>query len=79
LIVLQHVSNQSRESLSLDCTLFVPGRRRQCLRVHELGNLEVTDTYALPDGRPLLGKTLWLRAEEKDGPRVLNVQVVAQP
>jgi hypothetical protein len=79
LIVLQHVSNHSREPLSLDCTLFVPGRRRHCLRVHELGNMEVTDMYALPDGRPLLGKTLWLRAEERDGPRVLNVQVVAQP
>jgi hypothetical protein len=79
LIVEQHLSNKSKERLSLNCTLFVPGRRRHRLAVYELGNMEVTDRYALPDGKDLLGKTLWLRAEEMDGPRVLNYHVVAEP
>ena len=79
LIVEQHLSNNSKERLSLDCTLFVPGHRRHRLQVYELGNMEVTDTYALPNGKELLGKTLWLRAEELDGPRVLNYHVVAEP
>jgi hypothetical protein len=79
LMVEQHLSNHSNERLSLNCTLFVPGRRRHRLQVHELGTMQVTDTYALPNGRELLGRTLWLRAEEMDGPRVLNYHVVAEP
>ncbi len=29
-------------------------------------------TYDLDDGKELSGKTLWLRAGEIDGPRILN-------
>ncbi len=79
LIVEQHLSNNSKERLSLNCTLFVPGRRRHRLQVIELGGIEVTDAYVLPNGKELLGKTLWLRAEEMDGPRVLNYHVTAEP
>jgi hypothetical protein len=32
-------------------------------------NLKV---YTLPDGEELIGKTLWVRAEEMAGDRVLN-------
>ncbi len=79
LVVEQHLSNDSAQRLSLNCTLFVPGRRRQRLQVYELGRTEVTNIYVLPNGQELMGKTLWLRAEEMNGPRVLNYQVVAEP
>jgi hypothetical protein len=35
-------------------------------------------TYRLQNGKELLGKTLWLRAEEIDGRRVLNYRFVVE-
>jgi len=34
--------------------------------------------YRLPDGQQLIGQTLWLRAEEIGGPRVLNYRFEAE-
>jgi hypothetical protein len=36
-------------------------------------------TYRLPNGRALIGQTLWLRAEEATGFRTLNYRFTAEP
>ena len=34
--------------------------------------------YRYPDGRSLIGETLWLRAEEVEGLRIFNHRFVAE-
>ncbi len=48
-------------------------------QVPELGHGADTKTYRLPEGKSLLGKTLWLHAEDSNGQRILNYRFVAQP
>jgi hypothetical protein len=36
-------------------------------------------TYRIYNGEELLGKSLFLRAEEINGTRILNLDVIAQP
>ena len=37
-----------------------------------------TVTYRFADGKQLLGKTLWLQAQDTDGPQVLNYRFAAE-
>jgi hypothetical protein len=60
------------EILSFRTSLFVPGYRRQRRDVVKLGNGKDKKFYFLPDAEALRGKTLWIRAEQIDGNRVLN-------
>ena len=58
--------------------LFVPDRLRQRRHVLNLGRGRNVQTYLLPRGEELLGKTLWLRAEEIGGERMLNHQILVE-
>jgi len=77
--VEQQFVNESASLISFRCQLFAPGRRRQKTQIIELGGVRDVKTYRLPRGKELLGKTLWLRAEEMDGQRILNYRFVAKP
>ncbi len=75
--VQQTLVNETDEALSFRCELFAPDQRRQRadLEVQALGR--AIHVYTLPDGRQLLGRTLWLRAEEIGRSRVLNYRTTA--
>jgi hypothetical protein len=77
LVVDQHLTNNTDENVSFKFYLSAPGRRRERRQVFDLGRGRITNNYILPNGKELLGQTLWLRAEEIDGVRVLNDHVVA--
>lgn len=79
LVVEQTFVNKTDDFVSFNCLLFAPGRRRERVQVMNLGGGRHSASYVLADGRSLLGKTLLLRAEEIDGDRVLNYQIVPQP
>jgi hypothetical protein len=73
-----HLTNLSERPLSFQCVLFAPGRRRETRQVVNLGHDRHTITFVLPDGEQLIGKKLWLRAEEIGGSRVLNYTLAAE-
>ncbi len=79
LVIEQHLINHTDKKLKFNCYLFAPGRRRMRMQVFDIGPGRVTHTFRLPDGRELLGKTLWLRVEELGGHRLMNYQVIAEP
>jgi hypothetical protein len=72
LVVKQRLHNHTDEPVSFRCDLFAAGRRRLRTQVFDLGRGEDVQTYRLPAGRELLGQTLWIRAEELEGARVLS-------
>ena len=74
----QFVTNKTEESVSFKCFLFVPDRRRLMTQVIELTQDRDRKLYRLPKGLELVGKTLWLRAEEIGGNRTLNKRFVAE-
>jgi hypothetical protein len=72
LIVELHLMNLSDNPLSFQCVLFAPDRRRQTRQVLNLGRERTTLKFVLSEGEELIGKKLWIRAEEIGGFRVLN-------
>ncbi len=48
-------------------------------QVLEHGRGNDVKLYRVPSGSELVGKTLWLRAEEINGRRILNYRFTAQP
>jgi hypothetical protein len=78
LVVELHLASMSDQPLSFQCVLFAPGRRRETRQVIHLGRDRQTLSFVLPDGELLLGKRLWLRAEEIGGSRVLNYTLQAE-
>ena len=76
--VEQHLVNDTQGPVSLRCHLFPPGRRRQNTLIIGLEHGRQLNTYRLSNGRELIGKALWLRAEQIDGPRVLSYRFVAE-
>jgi hypothetical protein len=76
LVVEQHLTNKTDQFVSFNCYLFAPDRRRQRVQVLHHGRGRRTDTYVYPDGAELAGQTLWLRAEEIGGERLLNYKIV---
>jgi hypothetical protein len=70
--VRQKLTNTTSAHVNFACALDVPGRRRQNTQV-----LGLARGNRLDNGKELIGKTLWLRAEEMDGSRVLNYRLVA--
>lgn len=76
--IQQRVINDREEPISLRCQLYAPERRRMSVQVVGLGRGEDLRVYRLPEGKELLGKTLWLQAEEVGGSRVLNYRFVAE-
>jgi hypothetical protein len=77
--VEQRITNATNEVLSFKCYLYPPDRKRLMLHVEDHGQGVDVRTYRLYNGEELLGKTLFLRAIEINGPRILNYSVVAQP
>jgi hypothetical protein len=75
LVVEVHLTNLSDRPLSFQCVLFAPDRRRQTRQVLNLGRERTTLKFVLPEGEELIGKKLWLRAEEIGGSRVLNYTI----
>lgn len=78
LIVEQRMVNHGEKLTDFKCLLFAPGHRRQRTHVFQLGDSVNLQTYRLKHGEELLGKEIWLRAEEVDGARVLNHRFVAE-
>jgi len=78
LLVEQHLINASSRPVSFSCLLFAPERRRERQQVVNLGCGRVTNTFVLTEGKQLIGRTLWLRAEEIGGARILNYHIIAQ-
>jgi hypothetical protein len=72
LIVQQRLVNHTDQFVDFKCLLFAPGRRRLRQNVLNLSRGTNLKVYTLPDGEELIGKTLWVRAEEMAGDRVLN-------
>src|SRR5208337_214227 len=73
--VRQTLANLGKKAAGFRCDLLAPDRRRQSTEVLLQPSAKNEHMYRLPDGERLLGKTLWLRAEEIDGPRVLNYRI----
>ena len=67
----------SERFVSFNCLLFAPDRRRERRQVFHLGQGRTTNIFVLPNGRELIGRTLWVRAEEIGGSRILNHHIVA--
>ncbi|MFV2067860.1 MAG: hypothetical protein ACC645_12870, partial [Pirellulales bacterium] len=78
LIVEQQTTNNSDDAINFRFLLYAPQRRSKRSHVFDLRRGQDLKTYRFHDGQRLIGKTLWLRAEEMDGPRVFNYRVVAE-
>jgi hypothetical protein len=76
--VEQRFVNDTDKRVSFRCELSAPDRRRLAAQILDQGRGEQTQVYRLDDGKSLVGKPLWLRAEEIDGPRILNYQITAE-
>jgi hypothetical protein len=75
--VVQRFVNETAETVSFRCELFVPGRRSLKTQIVDLGRGHDVKVYRLNDGEELLGQPLWLRAQEIGGVRVLNYRLKA--
>jgi hypothetical protein len=78
LVVEQTLVNSGGRPVSFRFELLIPDRRRQTAEVVALPPGRDQKLYRLPRGRELLGKRLWLRGDEIDGPRVLNYPLVVR-
>lgn len=74
----QTLVNQGKGPVSFRCSLLAPDRCRQAVQVLALPPGRDQKVYRLPRGVALLGKAIWLHAEEIDGPRVLNYPISAR-
>lgn len=77
LVVDQHLTNNTDELVSFKCFVYAPGRRRERQLVFNLARGSTLNSFVLPHGRELIGQTLWFRAEEVDGVRIMNDHIVA--
>jgi hypothetical protein len=76
LVVTQRLVNATKGPVSFRCQLQAPGRQGLETQVVNLAPGTHEKTYLLANGTELIGKTLWLRAEEIGGVRKLNYQFV---
>ena len=77
--VQQRLVNETDRPVRFGCQLLAPDRRRLTVQVAcPAGELDV-QTYRLADGKELLGKALWVLAQETGGARVLTYRFVAEP
>ncbi len=60
------------EMLNFECSLFIPGARRQKTLITKLGEGKSVKLYFAPNADALKGHEVWLRAEQTNGRRVLN-------
>jgi hypothetical protein len=83
--VEQRITNETDEIVSFKCYLY-PGkditgkvRKRMMMHIEDHGRGVDVRTFRIQDGAGLLNQTLFLRAEEINGSRILNFNVLAQP
>ncbi|MEE8452143.1 MAG: hypothetical protein V3R99_09520 [Thermoguttaceae bacterium] len=74
----QHFINETDGPANFRCYLYAPKHRRQKADITAGPQSRDVQIYRLNDGKELLGKTLWLRAEEINGPRVLSYRFVGK-
>jgi hypothetical protein len=72
LIVEQKLVNRTVRPVSYRCSLFIPDRKRMMTDVINQGLGVNVQTYTVPWGGDLIGKQLWIRADEENGQRILN-------
>ncbi|MEX1231362.1 MAG: hypothetical protein WEB58_14040, partial [Planctomycetaceae bacterium] len=60
------------EILDFNCSLHIPGERRQKKMVTKLGVGQDRKYFTLPNADQMMGKELWLKAEQIGGSRILN-------
>jgi hypothetical protein len=78
LVVEQHLVNSLDSEVSFNCILFTPSGRQRRQVLNATRGRRV-DTYRFEEGEDLVGKRLWLRAEEIGGTRrILNHQIQAE-
>ena len=78
LLVNQRFVNNSNRRVSFRCQLSTPGRQRKSTRLSNMPRGSNTKTYVLPNGKELIGKTIWLRASEINGQRKLSYKFVVE-
>jgi len=77
--VQQRTLNEGNDSIDFRCDLYAPGRRRLSTQVAGFARSQNVKLYRFSNGRDLIGKTLWLQAQENHGLQVFNYRFVAQP
>ncbi len=77
--VQQVFINHAETPASFRCELYAPGRRRLRWDVMNLAAGREVKVYQVRQAKDLIGETLWIRAEEIGGTRVMNYRFVAQP
>lgn len=77
LVIEEQLINTTERFVSFNCLLSTRLRRRERRQVFNLGQGATTLEFVFPNGKELLGETFWLRAEEIDGVRILNHQIIA--
>lgn len=70
--VEQRLINNSGKSVSFRFNLFAPDQRRMRAQVIDLPPGVDVQVYRVPNGANLKGRTLWIRAEEIGGSRILS-------
>lgn len=78
LVVKQEMTNNTDQTVDFKCYLAAPNERRMQTQVYRLGRGKDIKFYRYPNGRELLGKSLYLKAEEVDGLRTLNYRFEAR-
>jgi hypothetical protein len=78
LVVEQEFVNTTSQKVTFRCQLFAPGRQLQTSDVIDLAAGRDARTYLLPKGEELIGRSLSIRAEEVNGPRVLIYRIAAE-
>lgn len=73
--VEQRLLNETAAAVRFRCYLYAPDRRRMEITTAAPPRGQDSRIYRLADGADLTGKTLWIRAEETGGSRVLNYRV----
>ncbi|MCE9528993.1 MAG: hypothetical protein K8R36_23345, partial [Planctomycetales bacterium] len=76
--ITQQLTNFTGKSLSFQCVLFTPGRRRETRQFVAPSSGQSPLLFLLEDGESLIGRKITLRAEERGGGRVLNYSLTAE-
>lgn len=77
--VEQRFVNETGRRVNFRCQLFAPARQRQKIDIIDLVPGLAVHVYRLAEGKELIGRTLWIRAEEVGGQRVFNYRFPAEP
>jgi hypothetical protein len=77
LVVRQEMVNNTDQVVDFKCYLSTPSERRRRNQVYRLARGKDIKYYRYANGRDLIGQAFWLKAEETDGPRVLNYRFTA--